>query len=150
MKLSTNKVRCPYDCLLLYCGSSEKTRKLHAQKDFDTLQSNDRENLKIIILMNKFCSRVGFLKNSLCKLASTFTCLPKQVRTRTFMVCGYSLLEIGISGPSQNTLLWYHFLRKTFSSYFRPVLRWTISTTNILCAESCCGWGENKEIGWAH
>lgn len=58
---------------LLYCGSSGKTRKLHAHKDFDVLQSNDRENLKIIIVMNKFGSKVGFLKNSLCKLALTYS-----------------------------------------------------------------------------
>lgn len=45
---------------LLYCGSSGKTRKLHAHKDFDVLQSNDRENLKIIIVMNNFGSKVGF------------------------------------------------------------------------------------------
>ena len=49
---------------LLYCGSSGKTRKLHAHKDFDVLQSNDREEILYI-----FSSE----KNSLCKLASTYS-----------------------------------------------------------------------------
>lgn len=73
IKLSRNKVRCLYNSKTflnkataqpLPCGSSEKIRKLRVHKDFDILHSNEREMLKIVNLMNKFCFKLGFLKAS--------------------------------------------------------------------------------------